>query len=232
MDMADPTRSDRTVLSSAEIAAQLDLDRAALAQTIEGLRNRLAPDMLMDDVISKAGATLTPYAQMAERRVRANPLAAILAGAGVAWLVLGRKHTDPTGSAQGDEPGPAPVSDLNAARTEDLHPAHPLDEAAPQAAKLTMGRFVADQPLLAAGIGMAIGVAIGAAMPGTAVEDRLLGPDRDKLLAKARAAVRQQEDQTARTTAAIAATLAASLVSTLAAGWADKLSSDAQKDRA
>lgn len=217
MAKTDPGETDMAPQSPAEIAAQLDLDRAALAQSIEDLRHRMDPEMLRNDVLGFASASVTPYAQGIDRAVRANPLAAIVAGAGVAWLVLGRKAVAKPGHAYGTR--------------QDAQP-RPSAFAPHHVAQPVTGRFIEDQPLLAAGIGMAIGVAVGAAFPGTDIEDRLFGPDRDKLLAKARAALRQQKDEAEKTTTAVAATLAASLMSSLAASIASKLNRDAQNDSA
>ncbi len=74
-----------------EIAARLERERADLAGTINGLRDRLSVDALLGDALGYAKANMAPYARALDGAVRANPLAAVMAGVGLAWLVLGRK---------------------------------------------------------------------------------------------------------------------------------------------
>ena len=50
-----------------------------------------------------------------------------------------------------------------------------------------LNRLMREQPLLVGGLGLVIGAAIGAALPNSDAEDRLMGETRDELAAKARA---------------------------------------------
>ncbi len=244
-DMAADLAADVAKQTPAEIAARLDKDRDALARSIEGLRDRLAPETLLDDVIGYAKANIAPYAQAVDRTVRANPLAAVLAGAAVAWLVLGRK-----GGSQPDAAAHAAQTQVYADRADAdqvwasasvLQDAERLqdqerlvedwirstleDTDAQQAAARQPGRLIEDRPLLAAGIGMAIGAAVGAILPRTAVEDRVLGPDRDLLLAQARAVLREEENRVTQSSVTFATTLASGLVASLASSLANTLAS-------
>lgn len=74
-----------------EIAATLERERQDLALSLDGLRNRLSADMLVGDAMGYAKANLGPYVRALDGAVRANPMAAVMAGVGLAWLVLGRK---------------------------------------------------------------------------------------------------------------------------------------------
>lgn len=58
--------------------------------------------------------------------------------------------------------------------------------AATQHAQQTFMDALNSEPLLIAGLGIVVGAAIGAALPATAAEDRLIGEHRDKLLNKGR----------------------------------------------
>ena len=71
-----------------------------MAQTIDGLRNRLSADALIGDALSMAKAQLGPAVRLLDSAVRSNPLAAAMTGIGLAWLVLGRRPAAP-------EPPPA-----------------------------------------------------------------------------------------------------------------------------
>jgi len=59
----------------------------------------------------------------------------------------------------------------------------------------TLSDFFRDQPLIAAGLGLAIGALIGAALPSTEAEDRLVGETSDEVKARARQMAREQADK-------------------------------------
>lgn len=54
-----------------------------------------------------------------------------------------------------------------------------------------MGWLVAEQPLVLGALGLAVGAAIGALLPGTEAEDRLMGETRDRLVGQARETAEQ-----------------------------------------
>jgi len=58
-----------------------------------------------------------------------------------------------------------------------------------------VAQFVQEQPLIAAGLGIAIGAALGAALPPTEIENRLIGEGADDLKARARAAAAEQVEK-------------------------------------
>ncbi len=74
-----------------DIAAMLERERQDLAASIDGLRTRLSVDALVGDALGYARTNAAPYASVLDSAVRANPLAAVMVGVGLAWLVLGRK---------------------------------------------------------------------------------------------------------------------------------------------
>ncbi|KFE35252.1 hypothetical protein [Thioclava atlantica] len=79
-----------------EIENRLRADRADLASTLADLTGRIAPDYLSDQVSQLLKEYARPAAKRAEEAVRANPVAFALAGAGLAWLVLGsRRSSEP-----------------------------------------------------------------------------------------------------------------------------------------
>jgi len=55
--------------------------------------------------------------------------------------------------------------------------------------------FMRDQPLVAGGLGLLIGAALGAMLPGSEAEDRLMGETRDELAAKAQSLAEQGYEQ-------------------------------------
>ncbi len=270
------------------IATMLDRDRQDLAAALEGLRNRLSPDLLIGDALGQAKANLRPYARALDGAVRANPMAAVVTGVGLAWLVLGRKPVAGTAATapaaalagtrveavsrwedEGGYPLNDPVADaawiaetdalrhralralarIEAAARDRLRPGaelardraqvladlarttraamlHGLDSltqdarnrllvlreeayAARLAAQRQGARLIEAHPVLTAAIGMAIGAAVGSALPHTPTEDRLFGQERDRLMARATDALRQERARAAGTVSRLAEGVAA-----------------------
>jgi hypothetical protein len=75
------------------------------------------------------------------------------------------------------------------------------------------------EPLVVAALGIAIGVAIGAALPASEIEDRLLGPARDKV-------VHRGEDLATKSVAAVKAA-----ADDIASGVTASLTSDGEDQR-
>jgi ElaB/YqjD/DUF883 family membrane-anchored ribosome-binding protein len=59
----------------------------------------------------------------------------------------------------------------------------------------TMSDFLRSQPLVAGGIGLMIGAALGAVLPGSEAEDRLMGETRDQVAERARQLAEQGYEQ-------------------------------------
>lgn len=86
--MSNYEKKDKSVQ---EIAQDLERDRAALGVQLESLRERLSVDALMGDALSYIKHNTAPLTRGIDHAVRANPAAAVMVGAGLAWLVFGRK---------------------------------------------------------------------------------------------------------------------------------------------
>ena len=266
-----------------EIAAMLERERQGLAASLGGLRSRLSADMLVDDAIGYLNANIGPYARSLDGAVRSNPMAAVLTGVGLAWLVLGRKRAPGppdipmAGTKFGamsrweDEGGyPAPDQDADAdwmAEADALRDrasnalaqieADARDQFRPAAelardrtkvladlagttrvamlrgleglthkdqtrvlasrenayvARLAAHRpnvkLIERHPILTAAIGMAIGAVVASALPHTRTEDRLFGQERDRLLARAEDALRQERARAGETMSRLAESVA------------------------
>lgn len=277
---------DMNDLNADEIAASLERERADLAMTIDGLRDRLSVDTLVGDALGYAKANMAPYARALDGAVRANPLAAVMVGVGLAWLVFGRKGgaLQPDTSLAGtkfeamsrweDEGGPvaplpeadtawitaadalrdrasAALSRIEAAARARLRPAAELardraevlaDLAKGTRAAMLQGlnglnaeaqarilavreqayvartaavrqgtKLIEERPVVAGAIGMAIGAAVAAALPRTETEDRIFGEERDRLLAGAQAALRQEKARAGHTASRLAENVASNV---------------------
>ncbi|OCX63432.1 hypothetical protein BFP70_12340 [Thioclava sp. SK-1] len=100
-----------------EIERQLNADKSDLAGTLADLTGRVAPSLLAEHVSKFVQENATPYAKRAEATIRENPVAFALAGAGLAWLLLGRKSQDAT--AEPEAIGAAALKDQMSSSEED-----------------------------------------------------------------------------------------------------------------
>ena len=95
-----------------EIEKRLRDDRADLASSLADLTGRIAPEYLSRQVTQMLQDHAGPLAKKTEEAVRANPLAFALAGAGLAWLVLGnRKDKSAQSQPSTDEKDPVMAQD-------------------------------------------------------------------------------------------------------------------------
>lgn len=260
------TRPDSWPETPDKIAVELEKERNDLAGSIDGLRDRLSVDSLIDDVTTFAKAQVGPGLHVLDGAVRSNPMAAVMAGVGLAWLVLGRKSGEGSGDAlagtkfeamtrwedEGGQPAPLPEPDLgwldqadqlrdeatrslsriDAASRGQFRPAaetarqraqvladlakttrmamlRGLDHLATESRDRVLAareraygtrisalrqtpQMIEERPLVAGAIALGLGVAVAVVLPRTRTEDRLLGPERDRLMARAQSALQQE----------------------------------------
>ncbi len=111
--MDNQTQTTKRNLDPQQIAAQMDRDRALLANSVNALRDRLTVDSLWGDAVAVVKRNAAPGVAALDHAIRANPLAVGLTAVGLAWLILGRR-------SQGDDEPPQPGTKFEAmARWED-----------------------------------------------------------------------------------------------------------------
>ena len=188
--------------SSAQLERDAEETRARLAATLDELRSRITPGEFVDQTLDFAQDTGLPVlARNLARDARDNPLPLLLIGAGVAWLMFGKRS--PSIPRRGDGYGAAveesaataaQIADDAASRGRELaHTAadkasaayHDATAAGGDAARRVgwntaaagrgFARFCREQPLILAGVGLALGAALGAMLPATEPENRLAG---------------------------------------------------------
>lgn len=89
-----------------------------------------------------------------------------------------------------DAAGSTADSASDAARQARERASH-LSQDARQGMRSGVGWLVSEQPLVLGALGLAVGAAIGALLPGTEAEDRLMGETRDRLVGQARETAEQ-----------------------------------------
>lgn len=83
-----------TSQTAEDIERQLERDRAALALSIERLKDQLSPAELAQQARSALAAQAAPLVNQLDRTLRAQPLIAGLAGVALAALVFGRSRAE------------------------------------------------------------------------------------------------------------------------------------------
>ena len=261
-------------LSVGELEREVDRERERVSATIDELQSRASMGNLVDQLVKAVGENGGDISRNVGRSLRENPMAALLTGVGLAWLMAGssrghgkggdwefedpryRRGTDPdlrTFGVSGDQTGgdawaqsdgfdEAPpssgeglgqraaegagrigegVSETVAGlkdRAADFSQAagswlgqagdavrgvgstarHHAGAARRGAAGTTsdmrqgLDSFMEEQPLVLGAIAMALGAAVGGALPRSRVEDRVFGKQSDRALETARNLAKDQ----------------------------------------
>ena len=191
--------------NSVQLEREAEQVRNEIARTLDELRARMTPEQLVNDAVAYArNSGAGELVRNLGHQARDNPLALCLMGAGFAWMALSNSRTasrlgataqrgGETAQATSGGVGDWAVDALNkaadAARsaTRRMHDTaeaarSALDAGSKSAEKArSLIDLCTDQPLLLAGVGLAIGAAIGAILPPTQTEDRLMGAASDEL---------------------------------------------------
>jgi uncharacterized protein YjbJ (UPF0337 family) len=213
---SDPRGAAQT--DPAALERDIDLTRERLDHTLDALQARLSPRLLWDRALQFARGNGGAFAGNVGRTVRDNPLPLMLTGAGLVWLLsadwlharaaasgynaeegvgsrgLGEQARGAAGRMR-EATGSATDSMRDAAATarERVGSAvqSTVQSAGEQARRMRAGlsRTLQEQPLVLGLAALAAGALLGAALPPTDAEDRLLGPARDETAGKVRQAV-------------------------------------------
>jgi Protein of unknown function (DUF3618) len=212
---------------SEQLERAAEQNRVRLAETLDELRERVTPGQVLDQLIDyfgdgAGGEIVRNFGQ----QVRRNPLSVAVVGAGLAWLMIGNRPSDPAagrgtrvdnaerkaaarlatlsdrtsagdgatsayrraGEAASDTARRARMSADSAYRSASdavSEAAHKASDTAATvsrnaaAARRTLADLCNDQPLVLAGLGLALGAALGTALPSTETERRLMGEPGD-----------------------------------------------------
>ena len=78
--------------SSAEIEREIEEERHALARSLEDLQATLSPERILDQSMGYVRENGGELAENLMRQVKSNPLAAVMASVGIAWLLSSKKE--------------------------------------------------------------------------------------------------------------------------------------------
>ena len=277
---------DRSV---AELEREVDRERERVSATIDELQARASVGSLVDQLVKAVGENGGEVSRNLGRSLRDNPMAALLTGVGLAWLMAGsgrpRDHGPPSGrtptattctgavaSTEASAPGASAyesptggswpsadygerydepeegglrerVSDMAGRVGEGVSGAvgglrerasgmsqsagaglnragdtvrqagdvvrHRARDARRRAAgtgrdmRHGLDTLMEDQPLVAGAIAMALGAAVGGALPRSRVEDRMFGEQSDRALETVRSLAKEQGAKVQATAGAV-----------------------------
>jgi ElaB/YqjD/DUF883 family membrane-anchored ribosome-binding protein len=169
----DPEQLERT-------AEQI---RADLDRTLDALERKLSPSQLLDRSLEYLRDHSGELTRNVGEAVRRHPLPVVLAVAGIGWLVAStlRSREVIDDDTFGDE---SPYAD-RPVRSRFARAA----DATRARTRRTQYRVVSQierQPLLLGGIAIALGALLGAVIPATEYEDRIVGELRDRAVERAK----------------------------------------------
>lgn len=187
-----------------EIERDIDRTRTSLGRTIDELENRLSPGQLLDQALGMAREHGGEFATNLGRSVENNPVPMLLTAVGIAWMMASSNEpraarrrfgaSDVSGRvagarervASGVESAKSAAGAVSERAARARHVVgdtvgHAGERVRLQGDRLRGGfsRLLEEQPLLVGAMGIAVGAALGAALPRTESEDRLLGETSD-----------------------------------------------------
>ena len=193
-----------------DVEREVEASRGNLDRTVEALKSKMTPGQLFDEAAHAMGGAGQQVLSKLLDQAKENPMPLAVMGVGLAWLMTtsnkaaGRSMTyeerafapDPSGSL-GDKVHAVAdkASDLVSSARDTMSGAKAsageigraaTDKAVQYGHQARQGfaGVLEKEPLLLGAAGLLVGAAIGAALPSTAVEDRTIGPMRDKIVDK------------------------------------------------
>jgi hypothetical protein len=202
--------------SPAEIEHDIAETRAELGAVLDTLERRLAPRQLVEHGIDRLRDTMKGKGGgIIGETLRGHPVPLALIGAGIGWLVVagtaGERLSDAARQvasktrdlAGGLIGGEAPLPDMGEAMAgcADARPKPRLNAAVETAAE-TAGRArdgvahaIDDYPLALGILGLVAGAALAMMLPASRIEERLVGPVRERVRERADALCRGAVDR-------------------------------------
>ena len=207
----------------ARLEREIDQQRADINHIVDALENKLSPGQLFDRMVNFGKGNGREFAQNIGNAVKANPVPALLTSIGLLWLYASRDERAPMRSSfadtgtddgsgmmdrareMGSEVSDTVSSTWNQARSRVADTTSRMADTAQGARESLLhqkdravqgyNNLLRDNPLALGAIGIAVGALLGAALPTTEPENRLMGEASDDLADKAKEAVRTGADK-------------------------------------
>lgn len=181
---------------AASLEREGDEIRAHMDRTLDQLQRQLSPQELMDRSLGFVREHGSALLREAGNTVRSHPVPVLLTVAGVAWLTAAVASSRSRGDGEGSH------IDEDMDSWDDFadgqgYASHEYATAGNVAnrAGAQMAQLVREQPLIAGALSLAVGALLGAALPITEYENRVMGPTHDRAMARVNEAGRQQYEK-------------------------------------
>ncbi|WP_323766146.1 DUF3618 domain-containing protein [Marinovum sp.] len=79
-----------------QIERDIERERAELASTVDALQDKFSPEAVITEIANGFRRHGGEFGEAVTRSAKQNPLALAVTGVGLAWLMFGRSHTDPS----------------------------------------------------------------------------------------------------------------------------------------
>ena len=208
MRQTEVVSADESEDRTEEIREDIEQTRSEMSQTIDELQDKLSPQHLKAQVkdtvreatigraehmVSNAGETARGAGHSVMETIKENPVPAAMVGIGLGWLFMNNsnkasavkyqarsKAGEIAGNVQetaGEVAGRAQerVEQVSSQAQDQAHQA--VDQSR---------QMLEESPLIAGALAVALGAAVGLALPETRRENELMGETRDKMLGQAR----------------------------------------------
>lgn len=173
--------------------------RERMGEDIEALGDKLSPSRIKDRAKETVKRKTREAGQSLIRSARENPIPAAMVAVGLTWLMRVRKkgngeafYDEFEGLGEGTQPSVKDkVQNIAGAAGETVE--HIRERAADKARRTSydLRRFYEENPLIGAAGVLVLGAVVGAILPHTEKEDRIMGRARDELVDQAEGVVDQ-----------------------------------------
>jgi ElaB/YqjD/DUF883 family membrane-anchored ribosome-binding protein len=205
--MNEETRHGRDRRDPDEIERDIDRTRISLGRTIDELENRLSPGQMLDQVLGAARRHGGDFATNLGRSAENHPMPLLLTAVGIAWMMASANQPPPPARARSERLGSGISDRASGAKHRMQHGVdsarsaassvgdrasrashafgdsvnHASERVREQSERMRQGfsHMMEEQPLLVGAMGIALGAALGAVLPRSEAEDRLMGDTRD-----------------------------------------------------
>jgi ElaB/YqjD/DUF883 family membrane-anchored ribosome-binding protein len=214
MKSTNPSANNSDGQKSPErLEREVDQVRERLGRTVNELSYRLSPGELLDQALHMAREHGGEFGRNLATQVKHNPIPLLLTGLGLSWLMLASNDPYPRYSPSADyttydlddypdelddypenshHSGIKETLDHTVERTRRAkqavtHTVHDVSEnvrAKVRAGGASATHLFEQHPLISGSLGVALGAALGALIPPTQTEDRLLGSFSDEATEK------------------------------------------------
>jgi hypothetical protein len=197
-DYMHPGESRRT----AEIESDIERTRNRMGEGIDAIGEKLRPERLKQQAKQAVSRKTREAGASLWRTAKENPVPTAIVALGLTLLMKARskQHNGDGYARQGmyEEEGGEGVKEkaqelAGRAGEKVSHVAHGAAEKAKNTG-VTLKSFFEDNPVIAGAGVVVLGAAIGALLPGTEKENRIMGPARDELVREAKNVATQAQE--------------------------------------